>query len=132
MINVGEVKGIEQVNKFLESVPRGVKGLATEAVAEYLVGNERHGLQYYPPEQSWYTHKRTYETRFGWQVKKWGDGTRVKIVNVVEHAIFPFTRWAGSPWGWRTIEQRIESNIKGALRHAQSVINKFLKMKGKS
>lgn len=130
MIRVGKVRNVDEVKQYINSVKNGLKGVATEAVAEYIIGNEQHGLQHYPPMRSWYTHTRTYATRFGWQVKSWGDGVRVKIVNTVEHAIYPYTRWAGSPWGWRTIPERIKSNIKGAIRHANSVVNKFIKMKG--
>lgn len=129
-IKIGKVRNIENVNAYIDSVKRGLKGIATEAVAEYMIGNEQRGLQHYPPEKEWYTHKRTYATRFGWQVKNWGDGTRVKIVNTAKHAIYPYTRWAGSPWGWRTIPERVESNIKGAIRHAKSIVGKFIKMKG--
>lgn len=129
MIRVGQVKNIDNVKAYLSSIKNGVKGVATEAVAEYLVGNERRGLQAYPPERAWYKHKRTYDVRFGWQVKNWGDGARVKIVNTAPHAKFPFTRWAGSPWGWRTIPERIASNIKGAIRHAKSIVGKFVRSK---
>lgn len=47
MIKV-KVRGLEDVIKFIESVPRGTRGDAIQAIAEYIIGDDRHGLKHYP------------------------------------------------------------------------------------
>ena len=48
MIRV-QIKGIPEIKEFLNKVALGFKNRATYAVAEYLIGDERHGLKHYPP-----------------------------------------------------------------------------------
>ena len=95
--------------EFISSLPRNTRGLATEAAADYLIGDGRHGLKHYPPYK-WVTRRRAYGKTFvsakqrryvmamiragridpgaphrtgiiqrGW--RKEGRGAKVKIVN---------------------------------------------------
>jgi hypothetical protein len=48
MINI-KIKNLEEVRAFLRTIPLGVKNIAGKAAADYLVGNEQHGLKHYPP-----------------------------------------------------------------------------------
>jgi len=43
------VKNAKNVQEFLKKVAVGFKNTASYAIAEYLVGDERHGLKHYPP-----------------------------------------------------------------------------------
>lgn len=42
------VRNLEPVQAYIASVPRGVKGEAVQQIADYLIGDERHGLKHYP------------------------------------------------------------------------------------
>lgn len=44
-----KVRGLEQVKKFIDELPRRVRGVAVEEIAKYLIGNGRRGLKRYPP-----------------------------------------------------------------------------------
>ncbi len=126
-------RNIDKIKQKLDTIQHGLKGHATEAVAEWMIGNESRGLQHYPAKPEGSTYNRTYNLRFGWIAKNWGDGTQVRIVNTVPYAGY-VQGDKDQAWmhvgRWRTVNQVIASNIKGAIRHAQSVVNKFIKMNG--
>lgn len=42
-------RSLARVKTYLNSIPQKVRGVALDAYAEYLVGNEQHGLKHYPP-----------------------------------------------------------------------------------
>jgi hypothetical protein len=44
-----KVRGVEAVQSFLKSVPRGALKVALEAFTEYIVGNDAHGLKHTEP-----------------------------------------------------------------------------------
>lgn len=43
------VRGMQEVEAFLKSVPLGATKSAQTAISEYIVGNDQHGLKHYPP-----------------------------------------------------------------------------------
>ena len=44
----GPVRGVEAVNRFLKSLPRGTISVALVAFTEYVIGNDSRGLKHYP------------------------------------------------------------------------------------
>lgn len=46
-----KVRGIDKLEKFLRKLPYGAKKIALKAFAEYVVGNERHGLRHDEPQR---------------------------------------------------------------------------------
>jgi len=48
---------------FISSLPRNTRGIATEAAAEYIVGDKSHGLKHYP-RYKYITRKRAYGKTF--------------------------------------------------------------------
>jgi hypothetical protein len=54
---------IDEVKKFLESIPWGAKGVALKAFTEYIIGNQQHGLIHYPPYK-YVTRKAAYGKTF--------------------------------------------------------------------
>jgi hypothetical protein len=42
-------RGIPEIQEWLDTIKRGVKGKAMEWVAQYLVGDQSHGLMHYSP-----------------------------------------------------------------------------------
>ena len=121
------VRNLDRVKQMIDSLPRETRGLATRESAKYLLGNERRGLQYYPPQAPQVNYRRTFNYRFGWQVNDWGAGTKITILNSVPYAPFVRTRWAPRPWNWRTIEQVIASNLDGMMKAVNDAIQRWIK-----
>ena len=109
------VRGLEEVEEFLKTVPRGAKGIAAQAYSTYLLGNDKHGLKYYPAykkitrkqaygksfvsdkQRRWFfaslkdgslqvPHIRTYNMRNSWQ--KIGNKWRPVLRNLA-----PYAKW---------------------------------------
>lgn len=58
-----KVRGIEAVQSFLASVPRGAVRVALEAFTEYVIGNDAHGLRHNEPYK-YVTRKSAYGVTF--------------------------------------------------------------------
>ncbi len=177
-----QVKGIEEVKAFLQTVRRGAKDIAQRAVTLYLIGIEdgggflggvSHGLAHYVPyhyvslEQAygadvWKTMSakqrgfiwasinagknvltggafdpgvphRTSKTQLGWEYTE--SGGRYRITNETPGAKYVMgddtqTR-LHQLQGWRTVSAVVQSNLAGALRHAQAKVREWLKTKGR-
>jgi hypothetical protein len=109
-----KVRGLDAVREFIDQLPRRVRGVATVAAAEYLVGNGMHGLRHYPAYK-WITRKAAYGKTFvsdkqrryvmaaiadgridpgaphrtgryqrGWMLE--GEGAKTRIINEVDYA----------------------------------------------
>lgn len=129
MININ-VRGVDRIKQKIDGLGYGLKGVATMEAAKYMIGNERRGLQYYPPQHTATPYKRTYNFRFGWQVNSWDAGTKTTIQNKVPYAKYVNTRWAGAPWNWRTIAQIFSDNMKGAMLAVDQAVARYIKSKG--
>jgi len=148
-----------ETKAWLMSLANDIKQKATGWVAEYLVGDQSHGLKHYSPykyitvEQSggWKSDKqrryvmaminegkidpgvphRTGELQRGWKYA--AAGSLYTITNDT-----PYGHWVMGPGtqtqmhamgGWRTTVDNIADNIRGAIRHAQSKVNEWLRRK---
>ena len=132
MLNV-KIRNNDKLAKKLSGLPYGVRGKACEAAAFALMGNERKGLKYYPPKPSGSSYVRTYDLRFGWRASKWGDGTKIKIVNAVPYA--GFVQGDGQQaWfhkgRWRTVSKVIDDNKTAIDNAINAEVKKYLKEKG--
>lgn len=130
MINI-QVKNVEAVKKKLSTLPRKLKKVVYEEAGLYLVGNETHGLQYYPPQavKSVPPYKRTYNLRFGWMVN-FNAGSKTVIKNKVPYTKYVYTRWAGRPWKWRTINKIIKSETPGMMKAINIQIEREIRKSG--
>ncbi len=154
-------RGVPELQAWLKGLASEVKDLATRSVAEYLVGDETHGLKHYPPykhvpwsaiggfvsaKQRRYVMARIREGsitpgisasngyfRDAWQYK--AQGSRYEITNDVEYAKYLVAPGQQSrrslAQGWRTTVDTIKANLKGAYRHANAEIKKWLKTHGR-
>jgi hypothetical protein len=129
MINI-KVRDYGALKKKIDDVAWGLKGVVTMEYAKYYIGNERRGLQYYPPQRTKTPYQRTYKFRFGWVVNSWESGTKTSIQNKVPYAKYVNTRWAGAPWKWRTINEIFKDNSRGAQLAAEQAVARHLKEKG--
>ena len=149
-------RGIPELQAWLKSLANGVRDEATRAVAEYLVGDETHGLKHYPPykhvpysqiggfvsdKQRRYVMAKIRDGsitpgqsasngyfRDAWTYK--AQGGRYEIKNDVGYAKYLVGNAQQSlhsnKQGWRTIAKNISDNLAGAYRHAQAEIKKWL------
>ena len=123
------VRNLKEIQAMLDEIPPGARGIATRDAAMYIIGNERRGLQYYPPYKGRTPMKRTYAYRFGWQVNDWDAKTKIQVMNTAPHAPYVRTRWAGLPWNWRTVPQVIADNTAGMMRAINESVARWLKSK---
>lgn len=149
-------RGVPELQAWLLSLANGVKDEATRSVAEYLVGDETHGLKHYPPyrhvpysqiggfksdKQRRYVMARIREgsitpgisasngyLRDAWTYK--AQGSRYDITNDVGYAKYlvgPGSQSLHSQrQGWRITIDTIRDNLAGAYRHANANIKKWL------
>lgn len=154
-----KVTGIEKIKQYIESLPRGIKRSAITAAADYLIGNDSHGLRKYPERvehgknnpYKWESEKqrRAYfaSNGFGYGIpyKRRGnlkqhwlyDTTdqnwdRVKIQNNSGYA--PFVQGDRMQKGhiadkWRHYADIIKTNTAGAIQQAKRAVDIFLKSK---
>lgn len=154
----GNIKNLDKVQAYLKQVPHGTKREAVIGIAEYLVGDSRHGFKHDDPYMQT-TREKVYGQTFfserqrkkvmamirsgeivigsrkysptqsseGYGFKPTNNGYGAVITNDSPGAYW--TRiWRG--WkNWKSSAQVIQSNIKGALRHATARINSILKKK---
>ena len=138
MINI-KVRNLKPIHDKLSALPLGVRREATEAAAFALIGNHQQGLQHYAtrkehgPDNPYQfesekqrkayfasngfsggiPYKRTDKLRFGWKADKWGDGTRIKIINDEDYAQYVMgnkQQQGHITDGWRHFKDVIASN----------------------
>jgi len=150
------VRGINETLQWLDNLAKDIRMVATRAMAEYLVGDESHGLKHYPP----YKHvpwsaiggfvsekQRRYVManirngnitpgisasngylRDAWQYT--AKGTNYVISNDVKYA--PYLVGQGTQsrraiaQAWRTTTQTIKDNWSGAIGHAKAAIKEWI------
>lgn len=155
-----EVRGIEKIQAFLKSVPRGTLRVALAAFSEYLIGNERRGLRHTPNRVShgpnnpykWQSakqrgayfatngfgkgipYRRTGKLSAGWYSESKHGGYQMSIKNREKYAdyVVGFLQQRGH-WadGWRKARDVIMSNLSGAARHARAAVGKWIRENGK-
>jgi len=158
MLKRQPIRNLEKVQAFLKTVPRHGMKVAIEAMAEYFVGDERHGLKHDDPYMQT-TRKVVYGKTFesdaqrryvmaaiksgeikigqrqqtptdasqGYGYKLTNNGYGATIENEKSGAYWS-REWGG--WkNWRSVIEVINDNMKGAVRHAVSKVNRFFKSK---
>lgn len=154
------VRNEEKVQTFLKEVPRGTVKIGVEAIAEYIVGDSRHGLKHDDPYV-----QTTREAVYGRPFES--DAQRKKVMAMINSGEIkigqrnPDPTTSGQEWNyvlknngynatltnesegaywargwggwknWRSVEKVISDNIAGALRHAGAKIAEYLRSKAK-
>ena len=129
-INV-RLSNFQPVVDYLKTLPRGVKVVGMRAASEYAVGNESHGLKWYPAKPPNSKYIRTFNLRNSWYINEsnsdWG---RVQIGNTMPYAPFVVgdKEQAWMHVGrWRTVTANIRDNMAGAIRAAQAAVNALIR-----
>jgi len=154
MITV-RLRGQKELAAYLKKVRRGVKITAMRAAAEYIVGDERHGLRHAPSRKQhgesnpyqWQTPKqrRAYFASDGfgggipytrtdtlvnsWELVDSNDWQRVGIINTWEKSSFVIgddQQRGHKADGWRHYLDVVKTNINGAIRAAQRAVDAWL------
>jgi len=123
-----KTRGNKELEKKLNEMPFGYKRVGLEAFADYVVGDENHGLKWYPAPAG-QKYERTYNLRNAWSVQDSQNGYRPVITNAMPYAIYVPGRW--KKYNWREWKDVIASNFKGAIRHAQAAVNAWIRSKFK-
>ena len=132
MIDI-KVRNLDQIKSKLDKVAPRIRGIAATEAGRYLIGNERRGLQYYPPPPAQSMYARTYKLRFGWQLSSWTAGTKVRVENKVPYAKYvqgDYTQAWMHQGRWRTVSLVISDNIKGALKAIDEAVARYLRGEG--
>ena len=100
----------------ISALPRAVRGVATEAAAVYLIGNESHGLRHYPPEK-YVSRKKAYGKTF------FTDKQRRWFWWAVRNAIIQFPvryfRTRKTANGWYTVGKGAKISIRNDSQGAK-------------
>lgn len=150
-------RGIEELKAYLATLPRKTKIAAMSAAAEYLIGNDQHGLKHNPARVQhgidnpyvWESEKqrrayfatngfgggipyqRTGTLKDAWKYTAQNSNwTMVKLENPTPYAKYvqgDQIQRGHIADNWRHYSDVIATNIKGAIRAAQAAVNALLK-----
>jgi hypothetical protein len=155
-----QIRGVEKLQEYLRSVPRGTVKVALQAFSEYFLGTDAHGLRHMEPyryvsrkkaygqtfksdkQRRWFWanggpdmigNNRTGASASAWTSRETNGGYGVTFSNPSEGAHWIWSdQQAAQPRlvGHRTAMSKIASNMAGAMRHASAAVSAFLKKKG--
>lgn len=154
------LRGNDRIKEFISGLARGTKIEAMRAIAEYLLGDERHGLKHSPPRVNhgegnpyqWQSEKqrkayfatdgfgggipyqRTGNLAEAWTMEEANsDWNTVKLTNTSEYGQYvqgDDMQQGHKADGWRLVADVIATNIKGAIRAGQQAVDRLIKSKG--
>lgn len=152
-----KIRGLEDVQAFLKALPRGTMKVAIAAMAEYMLGDDNHGLRHYPPRRThgkgnpyrWQSEKqrraffatkgfgrgvpsrRTGDLSRGWQASV--DPYRKTLFNRLPYAKFVMgdaQQTGHTVDGWRKLGKVIMDNMKGGMLRARQAVARWIKTNG--
>jgi len=153
-----KIRGVEEINAFFKSLPRGTMKAAIAAFTEYLLGNDQHGLRHAPPRRThgagnpykWQSDKqrkayfasngfgggipsrRTGAVNRGWQASV--DPYRKTVFNRLNYARYVMgarQQMGHAVDGWRKVAKVIADNMKGGMLRARQAVARWIKDRGK-
>jgi len=151
-----KIRGLEEVQAFLKSLPKGTIKVALAAMSTYVLGNQSHGLRYNPKRIShgkgnpyrWQSDKqrkaffasngfgggipskRSGDLSKGWQQSAESDPYRKTLFNRIPYARFvqgDDQQRGHAADKWRKVGQIIADNIKGGMRAANQAVARWIK-----
>ena len=155
------IQRLADIRAFLTQFEYGARGAAAEASAEYVVGNQAHGLRHYVPykyisiKQAYGGFKsakqrgyvmamikegkidpgvphRTGEMQRAWEYH--GSGTRYTIDNPTAYVGYVMGQdqtRMHAIIGWRRVPEVIESNKAGMMRAAYAAVRQYREERGR-
>ena len=148
------VRNLDQLKDFITTLPRRIRGEATEVAAEYLIGNDRRGLKHYPARvkhgadnpYQWQSEKqrrayfasngfgggipysRTNALKDGWTTKN--DGAKTAVTNDVPYAGFVMgdeQQKGHRADKWRLVPEIIKTNTAGMIQAVRQFVDRWIK-----
>jgi len=122
---LAKTRGLEEFNTFISNMARNSRGVATEVITDYLIGNEARGFKHYP-EQRGQNYIRTFNLRNSW-IRR-GSKTTSRAENTASYS--PYVQGTGTQvwwthkYGWRNVQEITATNIKGACQAAERAVVK--------
>jgi len=133
---------LDKIQRLLLELPVGAKSVVIPALNEYLMGEGNtediggspyRGLRHYPVFRAWpggeTVSHRNFRLQDGWHTV--GEAYRQKISNAVPYACWihgnKTQTWRAKFGNWRTLSAIVKDNISGAMRHAISKLNDWVK-----
>lgn len=120
-----KTRGLDEFKAYIDNLARNSRGVATETITEYLIGNEHHGFKHYPAPRG-QKYVRTFNLRNSWKMR--GSKTRARAENTATYS--PYVQGTGTQvwwtkmYGWRNVAEITATNIKGACLAAERKIVK--------
>lgn len=119
---VPKTRGLTEFTKFIDKMARNMRGIATEEITDYVLGNAQRGLRHYPPKRG-QSYTRTFTLRGGWIRRGQGVQSRAEnTIYYVEYVQGDNQAWWTQLYGWRHYSEIVASNMKGATRAAELAI----------
>lgn len=117
---VPKTRGLTEFTKYIDGIARNSRGVVTEVMTDYFLGNEQRGLRHYPPQMG-QQYVRTFTARRGW-IRR-GQGVTSRAENTVYYSAYLWKEgsqaWWAARYNWRTAIAISETNIKGAIQAAE-------------
>jgi hypothetical protein len=102
-----------------------MRGIATERITEYLIGDDVSGYKHYPPQKG-QKYRRTGALRMGWIMR--GTRTQARAENAVKYS--PYVQgtgtqvWWTKKYNWKNIQEINVQLLPAACRAAERMIVK--------
>jgi hypothetical protein len=118
-----KIRGMDEFRAYIDGIARNSRGIATEEITKYLIGNEQRGFKHYPA-QTTQKYVRTFNLRNSWVMR--GKKTQARAENTAKYS--PYVQgtgtqvWWTKQYNWRNIAEIAKTNIKGAIRAAERAI----------
>lgn len=148
------VRNLDKIKQYISTLPKMIRGKATEAAGKYLIGNDTRGLKKYPTRKThgegnpyqWQTprqrrayfatngfgkgipYQRTDTLKNGW--KQINKGVSSQVVNDVPYASYVMDKYqqrGHKKDGWRLVADIIGTNIKGMFTEIDKVLQAWIK-----
>lgn len=111
------VRNLDEVKKWISDLPRKFRGAATEAMAEWFIGNGQRGLKRYPPYK-YITRKAAYSKTFVSDKQR-----RYVMARIREGSIDPGVphRTGNYQRGWKIEKESVKARIVNQVPYARYV-----------
>ena len=153
------IRGVEEFQKYIKSLPRGVVKVGLAGLADWMIGKADRALRHYEPykyvspfrsyspdprkaakQRAWiFAHldqighnNRTNATANAWSWKETNASYGITLENPSEGAKWIWSKKQtrqSAAVGHRTAGEKVSTNILGAIRHARSKVRELLKMR---
>lgn len=112
-----QIRGNVELEKFLKSLPRGTMRAAIEALTKYLIGDNSHGLKYYP------AYKKVSRTMAYGKPFASDKQRRWFFANLKDGSLkIPYSRTGQLAHGWKMGGDEYRRTIKQSVPYAKWVM----------